>query len=167
MPTAQPALDNATTPGAGTTTVCAGWPKPRWVGLQVPSTRLERSVEDVEFEDVLWLSLKDTAAVLRADLRRHFPTLKCRVRLTNEFDGWLAVNVTGDITPDDAARLTAVCHNLTLQEFAQMFEEDFVPVMVELRRGSSAVFVCSDVAEILVEWTATGQRSTVTRPPIE
>lgn len=126
---------------------------PPWEGLRVPAVELDAERwRGPEHCDV-YLDVPETAALLRAELRRHFPGLRATVAVTHKWHGWIRVRVKGQPHPDLQLQLSALVQNLTLMRFDSMTDEHWCH-QVTLERAGFPVRVSNPVRSIDIEWAA-------------
>lgn len=102
-----------------------------------------------------WLGVPETAALLRKELKRSFPYLKCTVKVEHRWHGWIRVRATGAFDP-------------TLVSFLDGFQLLRFDSTTDLRNhhintvqiGGSSLRIINDVTSIRVEWMpeAAGRR---------
>jgi hypothetical protein len=138
----------------GTTWVPVQAWKPTCSELRIPAMELPTSRWQGPSPDLAFLDAPETAALLRAELRRHFPGLRCTVRVTHRWHGWIRVRVTGPRTPLIKAQLDDLCANLTLLRFDSV-TDDRCHHQIEIAHGEDTVRVTNSVRWIEVEWNKT------------
>lgn len=94
-----------------------------------------------------WLDVPETAAVLRRELKRTFPALRCTVKVQHRWRGSLRVRATGTVDP----ALPAFLDQFRLLRFDGMTDLSFHHINTVPIDGQ-AVRIINGVRGIDIEW---------------
>jgi hypothetical protein len=94
-----------------------------------------------------WLDVPDVAAVLRKELKRAFPELKCTVKVVHRWHGWIRVRAAGVVD----AELSKFLDQYELLRFDGMTDQsDHYTNSVQI--DGEVVQIVNSVRSLKVEW---------------
>jgi hypothetical protein len=128
--------------------------RPEWLGLRVPDHELPSVNISLDSGDPaqIHMAVPDAVALLRTELKRVFPNLRCTVRVTHRWHGYLRVRIRGVHSAQVAARLRGFLRNFELLRYESELTGDHWHHTVVLPRGGVPCRVSNDVRWVEVEW---------------